>query len=141
MLRGLFCVLTGCGPSLSDRPTDFSGDGSVEVAVICGDTTVGPNQSKAAWIKTAVRANSQIEVDWAGVTLVTRGVKVVRRAAGRVVSSGAGKSQRTVTYWAVSNVPAGTSGASLGPIEVRYRLPNGTTKVYKRGDCPLTVIE
>ncbi len=135
----LAAVGISCGPSLSDRPSDFHGDGNIEVAIICGDTTVGATQSKAAWIKTTVRADEDVEVDWAGVTLVTRGVKVVRRAAGRVVGAGGSKSQRTVTYWAVSSVPAGSAGVGFGPIEVRYRSSEGGTTVYRHGDCPLTV--
>ena len=140
-LVGALVLWSGCGPSLSDRPTDFQGDGQVEVAVLCGDETVGATQSKAAWIKTTVRAEQGVEVDWPGVTLVTRGVKVVRRAAGRVVAGGGGKSQRTITYWAVSSVGAGTDGVELGPIEVRYRTSTGALKVYTRGACPLTVVE
>lgn len=139
--RAITVVLgvAGCGPSLSDRPTDFHTDGGVEIAILCGDTTVGPTQSKAAWIKSTVRVGGGVEVDWPGVTLVTRGVKVVRRAAGRVVEAGGGRSQRTVTYWAVSTVPAGTDGVGLGPVEVRYQTASGERKVFKHGSCPLVV--
>ncbi|HCH65224.1 MAG TPA: hypothetical protein DFR83_20635 [Deltaproteobacteria bacterium] len=128
-----------CGPSLSDRPSDFVGDGAVEVAILCGKSAVGPTQGESTWLKSAVRAKLSVKVDWAGVTLVTRGVKVVRRAAGRVVKTPEGKSQRTVTYWAVSTVPAGSSGVGFGPIEVQYRTADGELHTFTYGDCPLEV--
>jgi len=106
--------------------------------VICGDTTVGPAQSEAAWIKTAVRARPGTEVDWPGVRLTTSGVKVVRRAAGRVIELPGGDLQRTVTYWAVSTAKSG-SPAALGPIDVRYRRGSEGIQSYSRGSCPLTV--
>jgi hypothetical protein len=65
-------------------------------------------------------------------------VKVVRRAAGRVIDIPDGKKQRTVTYWVVSTAPKG-SIASLGPVEVRYKRGGGKTQIYSRGECPLTV--
>ena len=128
-----------CGPSLSDRPSEFVGDGAVEVAILCGQSSVGSTQKDSAWLKSAVRANLSVKVDWAGVTLVTRGVKVVRRAAGRVVKTPEGKSQRTVTYWAVATVPAGGSGVGFGPIEVQYRTADGELHTFTYGDCPLEV--
>ena len=134
----LFITGIGCGPSLSDRPTDFRGDGAVEVAIICGDTKVGSTQRDAAWIKTAVRGYHGTTVDWPGVRLTTRGVKVVRRAAGRVIDIPGGKKQRTVTYWAVSTAPKGSS-AALGPIEVRYKRGGGGEQSFSLGECPLTV--
>jgi hypothetical protein len=135
----LSVMLASCGPTLSDRPTDFMGDGSVEVAILCGNAGVGPTQSDSTWLKSTIRADLNVKVDWAGVTLVTRGVKVVRRAAGRVVKVSGGVSQRTVTYWAVATVPEGSEGVGFGPIEVRYRTATGETKVFSHGDCPLVV--
>ena len=134
----LFLSLVGCGPSLSDRPTDFHGDGAVEVSVICGDTTVGAKQSDAAWIKTVVKARPGAEVDWPDVRLTTEGVKVVRRAAGRVIELPNGDLQRTVTYWAVATASIG-SAASFGPIDVRYKRKMGEVRNYSHGECPLTV--
>lgn len=138
-VMGVALWALACGPSLSDRPTDFVGDGAVEVAIICGKSKVGPTQSESTWLKSAVRANLSAKVDWAGVTLVTRGVKVVRRAAGRVVKTAEGKSQRTVTYWAVSTVPPGSDGVGFGPVEVQYRTGDGTLHSFSYGDCPLVV--
>ena len=135
----LVAALVSCGPTLSDRPTDFVGDGSVEVAILCGNSGVGPAEGDATWLKSTVRADLSVKVDWAGVTLVTRGVKVVRRAAGRVVKASGGASQRTVTYWAVSTVPEGSEGVGFGPIEVRYRTAGGEAKSFSYGDCPLVV--
>jgi len=134
-------VLGSCGPSLSDRPTDFKGDGVVEVAIICGDETVGTDESKTAWIKATVRSGMHVDVDWSGITLVSRGVKVVRRAAGRKVSIEADKYQRTVTYWAVATGSAGESGAELGPVEVRYRTGAGGFQTFGQGKCPLQVVD
>ncbi len=138
---GCVGTLAACGPSLSDRPSDFHGDGQVEVALICGDTAVGPTQSGSAWLKAVVRAPSDLQVDWTGITLVTHGTKVVRRAAGRNVDVGDRQTQRTVTYWTVSTVEAGAKGAALGPIQVNYQLPGGVARTFEYGHCPLTVTQ
>lgn len=136
---GLFLNLVGCGPSLSDRPTDFHGDGAVEVAVICGDSTVGATQRDAAWIKTVVKARPGVDVDWPGVRLTGESVKVVRRAAGRVIELSSGDLQRTVTYWAVATAPSG-SDAAFGPIDVRYKKRGSSqVRAFSFGSCPLTV--
>ena len=92
----------------------------------------------AAWIKTAVRALPGTTVDWPGVRLTTRGVKVVRRAAGRVVELPDRKQQRTVTYWVVATSEPG-AGAALGPIEVRYKRGGGEVRSFTKGECPLLV--
>jgi hypothetical protein len=113
----------------------------VEVAVICGDETVGTKDSQTAWIKATVRSGMHVDVDWSGITLVSSGVKVVRRAAGRKVSIEADKYQRTVTYWAVATGADGVDSAQLGPVEVRYRTGGGGFQTFRHGKCPLQVVD
>lgn len=138
--RGVACGLLfgACGPSLSDRPDDFKGDGHVSVGTICGDTTVGGTQSAAAWIKTAVRSRAGVNVDWSGVTVYVDGVSVVRRAAGRVSDIEDGQKQRIVTYWAVAKGGKPGDEAMLGPLVVRYKV-DGQLRSYEAPGCPLIV--
>ncbi len=131
--------LGGCHTSLSDRPSDFESDGFVDIAVLCSGDSVGAAQKQAAWLKTVVRAAPGVQVDWAGVSITTVGVSVIRRAAGRVVEAAGTPSQRTITYWAVATNPPGSTGATMGPILVRYRTETGEVRTFQAGECPLVV--
>lgn len=136
---GLVCGgLVGCGPSLSDRPSDFQGNGELEIAVLCGGETVGATESDSAWIKTTVRAPRGTEVEWGSITVSGRNARAVRRAAGRVTDIENGGKQRILTWWFVS-APVGSSReASLGPIAVDYTA-GGTKSRMEHGHCPLVI--
>ena len=131
--------VSGCRTSLSDRPDDFVSDGSVDIAVLCSGERVGAAQKHAAWLKAVVRAAPGVQVDWAGVSVTTVGVSVIRRAAGRVVESPGTPTQRTITYWAVATQPPGSTGVMMGPIVVRYRTESGEVRTFQSGECPLVV--
>ncbi len=134
----LALALAGCGPSLSDRPSDFKGNAEVQIAVLCGGETVGGTESDAAWIKTTVRAQEGVAVDWAGITVSAQNARAVRRAAGRVSDVEGGGEQRILTWWFVAAPVDGSRAASLGPVAVDYSVPGGSLRM-ESGHCPLKI--
>ena len=126
----------GCGPSLSDRPSDFKGTHDLKIAVLCGDKTVGATESDSAWIKVSVRSTEAVTVDWPGISVAGRNARAVRRAAGRVTDLPEGGHQKIMTWWFVSAPVDGAGDATIGPVSVSYTGPKGGVRV-ESGVCNL----
>lgn len=135
---GLCLGLTGCGPRLTDRPTDFQGDNSVQIAVLCSDPTLKRGENAGMWIKTIVRAEPGVEVDWTNITVRTLNVDVVRAAVGRVSRGAKGTQYRINTYWVTARDTT-SAQARVGPIEATYTSGAGRRVTVASAPCPLAL--
>lgn len=134
----LCAAALGCGPRLTDRPTQFVGDNSVQIAVLCSDASLDRDEAAGMWIKTIVQAQPGAEVDWANITVRTLNVDVVRAAVGRVSRGKDGVQYRINTYW-VSARPGQAAEGRVGPIEASYVGGAGRKVTVQSEPCALTL--
>ena len=127
---------TGCGPSLSDRPSDFVHRGPVALAVLCSDDELSADPTDAGWVKAVVRGPKDAGIQWESIAVRGTGAKAVRRAAGRVTEQPGGQEQRILTWWFVAEPAGGAVAGQMGPVTVKVVTAQGEQTVEGPA-CPV----
>lgn len=137
-LLALALGLGACGPSLMDEPTEFTGDETLSVGVLCSTDVASPGEQ--VWAKFAVRHADGVTPNWQAETLEINGGLIRRRAAGRDVKLDDGTWKRFETYWI--EVPANArpgSTVEIGPLTVPYTQGRSLSRRHVSATCEARV--
>ncbi len=141
MLIGRFKVLlwlvlggVACGPNLMDEPTEFTGDTSLSIGVLCSGTSVAPGEQ--LWTKFATRHAEDVVPMWGQETLEVKGGVIKRRAAGRDVQKPDKTWNRFETYWVEAPLDAQPGDRlQVGPLTITYSRGGGTRRRHISAVC------
>jgi len=98
LILGL-AVAAGCGPRLTDAPTEFVGDHHGRVATLCGDDELKAGDRGDFWVKFLTQHDPDWSVDWSDGVLEVDGGSVTKKALGRPTQQADGMWARFETYW------------------------------------------
>jgi hypothetical protein len=136
-VKGLLLLLSGlaaCGPNLMDEPTEFTGDTSLSIGVLCSTTSVSVGEQM--WAKFATRHAEDVVPMWGQETLEVKGGVIKRRAAGRDVQKADKTWNRFETYWVEAPREAQSGDrVQVGPLTVTYSRGGKTRRRHISGVC------
>ena len=125
---------SGCGPNLMDEPTEFTGDTSLSIGVLCSATSVAPGEQ--IWAKFATRHADDVVPIWGQETLEVKGGVIKRRAAGRDVQKPDKTWNRFETYWIEAPLDARQGDrVQVGPLTISYSRGGSTRRRHISAVC------
>ena len=129
-------ALGGCGPRLTDSPTEFVGDDYGRIGTLCGDDELAAGEQRDYWVKFLTLHHSDYSVDWRGGTLRVEGGVIVRRAAGNPTQQEDGMWARYETYW-VQAAPGAKPGdrVTVGPLSYEMSASGRGTRTLTGSRC------
>lgn len=137
---GLLGALGGCGPRLTDAPSDFVGDDIVQIGTLCGDDELAAGEQRDYWVKFLTLHHPDWSVDWREGSLRVEGGVIVRRAAGNPTQRDDGMWARFETYW-IQAAPGAKAGdaVTVGPLSYELRAPGQAPRRAAGGRCTARV--
>lgn len=136
-VKSLLLLVVGgvaCGPNLMDEPTEFTGDTSLSIGVLCSTTSVAPGEQM--WTKFATRHAEDVVPQWGQETLEVKGGVIKRRAAGRDVQKADKTWNRFETYWVEAPLDAKPGDrVQVGPLTISYSRGGNTRRRHISSVC------
>ena len=135
---GVLLLAAGCGPSLTDEPTQYEGSDELAIALLCGSETVEVGDK--TWAKFAIKYAADVTPDWQSETVEVKGGVLTRRAAGRPTGQADGSIRRIETFWVEPPADAKPGDrVRIGPIRFTYARANGMSRSASHVGCEMRV--
>jgi hypothetical protein len=135
----LGAMATGCGPSIMKEPTEFTGDDTAKVGVLCSGTRITKGD-KDFWVKFLVIHAEGWQAAWADGSLQVDNGVIRRRAAGNPREMDDGTWRRFETYFVEPSPDAGQGETvTVGPLRYGLSSTSGGVRDLVSATCEATI--